>query len=260
MNNEQLDLTGICCVYGNAPLPDVERVAREIVALKKSSVPVLRGAAEPLSGSPNSNPAVEFMADALREHPLSIAAIGPLTNIGMLVQAYPEVVRNISELIVVAGRSAGAEFFIGDSGPVRDFNFENDPLAAELILAADIPLVLMGFELTSQVSVTRADLATIRARGDDTARYFYENSVAWCDHWTKTFPQDPGFHPWDSAAIAWLTHRDWFQQQARGCRITRDPPLFECDPTFPGTKHTYCTGFADGAKQAFVAQVVSEIW
>ena len=71
-------------------------------------------------------------------------------------------------------------------------------------------MVLAGFELTSQVVITDGTSATIDARGTDTARIFIDNSLAWFEHWTREFPTERGFHPWDSAAIAWITHRELF--------------------------------------------------
>lgn len=264
INSDLIDLAGVTCVFGNGPIDEVYRVANDIVKLKGATTPVLRGAAGPITQSDETNPAVEFLAERLTEGPHHIAAIGPLTNIGLLVKHHPEVLSNIEQLIMVAGRSKGADFYIGDNGPVRDFNFENDVQAAEMIMAAGIPCVLMGFELTSQVCVTADDLQTIGRRQHPTAKYFYDNSLAWCEHWTNTFPTDTGFHPWDSAAIAWLLNQSWFAYESRGHNITNsltsEPPRWECDTAFPGPQLTYCTGFTPGGADAFVARVVEEVY
>ncbi len=260
INSDLIDLAGVTCVFGNGPIDEVHRVATEIVNLKGAAIPVVAGAGVSMSEDDQVNPAVEFLAAQLAQEPHNIAAIGPLTNIGLLLKHFPEVVSNIEQLIMVAGRSKGAEFYIGAEGPVRDFNFENDVQAAQLVLAANVPCVLMGFELTSQVCITRQDLETIRANKQPTAQYFYDNSIAWHDYWTQTFPVDDGFHPWDSAAIAWLLNKDWFAHEQRGQRISIDPPRWECDMSFPGATLTYCTGFTDGGREAFVAQIISEVY
>lgn len=260
INSDAITLQGVSCVFGNAPIEQVYGVAQEIIALKDVAVPVVRGAAVPMQEDPAINPAVEFIAASLEQQRLSIAAIGPLTNIGLLVTHYPHLLSQIDELIIVAGRSRSADFYIGDAGPVQDFNFENDIHAAELVMASGIPCILMGFELTSQVCITHKDLDTIRQRGEPTAQYFYDNSRAWCDYWTETFPLDAGFHPWDSAAIGWLTNRNWFAHEQRGHRITSVPPRLECDIAFPGARHTYCSGFTPGGSAAFVQRVINEVY
>ena len=260
INSPLINLRGISCVYGNGPIDEVVRVAREIVTLKQSNVPVARGASSKMAVDDATNEAVEFLAAELSRAPATIAAIGPLTNIGILLSRHPEVRENIDEIIIVAGRSMGAEFYIGDAGPVKDFNFENDVDACEILMNAGVPLVLMGFELTSQVCVTHEDLETIRRRANPTAQYFYDNSRAWCDYWIDTFPSDAGFHPWDSAAIAWVLNRSWFVSESRGHRISRDPDRLECSAEWDGPQHQYCYGFSDGAGDAFVRGVIEQVF
>jgi len=264
INVEAIDLLGVTTVYGNAPHQDVARIAREIVDLKESIVPVKEGAT---SNTPGEEilPAVQFMADCLQKQRLSIAAIGPLTNIAQLVQHFPERLSNIETLVIVAGRSPGQRFYIGDTGPVRDFNFENDVPAMAQLLACDVPLVLAGFELTSQVEITETDLLNIRNRANPTAEYFYNNSLDWVRHWTSTFPQDGGFHPWDSAAISYLWHPEYYLAEARYARIDEldNKPALSCSATADpgwGKSVTYLAGFTQGSKAKFVQDVVTTVY
>ncbi|NJN52044.1 MAG: hypothetical protein HC809_10005 [Gammaproteobacteria bacterium] len=266
LNMEAIDLRAVTTVYGNAPLNDTDRVARELLRLKGSNVPVGRGAAHalPQAGAlPPSNDAVELIARTLERGPARIAAIGPLTNIGLLLNHHPQCVRNIEEIVIVAGRSPGRSFYIGEAGPVRDFNFENDVRATALLLESGISITMAGFELTSQVVVTEADLATIAARGTPVADYLYRNSLAWARHWTRQFPIDAGFHPWDSAALAWLVHPEWFTAQQRRVRIlpktAERPAWLECGDNGDGPEVTYLSGFPAEGAAAFVAGIVEQI-
>ena len=261
INNPAIDLLGITCVYGNGPIDEVYRVANELVTLKSVEIPVIKGAERRLqSDADPKNPTVSFIADELRKGRLTIAAIGPLTNMALLVTHHPELLDNIEQMIIVAGRTEGADFYIGEQGPVNDFNFENDALAAEVVMQAGIPMVLMGFELTSQVAVTASDLETILTHDSPTAQYFYDNSQAWCKYWTETFPVDAGFHPWDSATISWLTNPEWFVHEQRGHKVSYEPKLLNCDVGIPGAQHTYCTGFTPGGAEAFVQGVVKYVY
>ena len=266
INASDLDLLGVTTVYGNAPHDDVYRVANEIVALKQSNTPVTPGAVEPLPQSgplPPANDAARYLTDILGRSKTTIAAIGPLTNIGLLVHHAPEVLANLEQLVIVAGRSDNARFYIGDEGPVRDFNFENDVRATRLVMASGVPIVLAGFELTRQVCVTEHDLATIKAHNTNVSNYFFENSLAWCRYWTDTFPTDAGFHPWDSATISWLRHPEYFVHEQRGWRIRDDDTnraMLECDAGYPGTRVTYCTGFTPGGAASFVRDIVETVY
>ncbi len=277
INLEPIDLLAVTTVYGNAPLADVDRVARELIELKHAEIPVWRGAANALpqhGALPPPNEAVVRLAELLRRQRLTIAAIGPLTNMGLLMHYFPECIANIEEMIIVAGRSPNRSFYIGEAGPVSDFNFENDVRAMAMLLEAHgpveqrFPIVLAGFELTSQVVITDVDLATIEGRGTDTARYLHRNSLAWFAHWTQQFPTERGFHPWDSAAIAWITHPELFTTQQRHARILppwgKSPARLECNEV-PGNADTditvtYCTGFAAGGAERFVAEIVGNVY
>lgn len=273
INLEAFNLIGITTVFGNAPVADTTRIARELVALKGVSVPVVRGAAEPLHRDTHlsaPNDAVLFLARALERRPLKVAAIGPLTNLGLLAIHFPDQMANIEELVIVAGRSANRSFYLGGAGPVPDFNFENDVEAARLALEAGVPTVLAGFELTSQVVITERDLTTIAARGTAVADYLHRNSIDWVRHWTTTYPMDSGFHPWDSATIAWLTHPELFTKESRGWRIRQAQddadvlgegvPWLECDAAFRSAPITFLTGFRQGGKSAFVQSVVRNVY
>jgi len=132
--------------------------------------------------------------------------------------------------------------------------------ATELLLTHCDRVVMAGFELTSQVVVPEADLETIAARGTDTADYFHRNSLDWCRHWTRTFPVETGFHPWDSAAIAWCVHPEWFEAQKRSWQIVSEPPRLECAIDTPGQGVTYLTGFGPGGKRAFVDAIVNAVY
>jgi len=280
INSGEIGLEGITVTFGNAPLDAALGVARDLTALKDVDVPVLAGASQAMpqrEGKGALTPAVEFLADTLAAERCRIAAIGPLTNVATLIQHRPELAEQVEEVVIVAGRSRDGSLYLGDVGPVRDFNFECDVRAAQILLSSGIAVVLAGFELSSQVVITQADLERIRVRGGATADYLHRNSLAWCSYWTQQFPHDRGFHPWDSAAIAWLLRPELFETESRGWRI-RDVALtreerernpdgspesvawLECDPGFPGIAHTYCTGFKAGRATEFVRHVMDGVY
>ena len=123
-----------------------------------------------------------------------------------------------------------------------------------------------GFELTSTVEVTEQDLEAIRERSNPTAEYFYTNSLDWVRHWTSTFANDNGFHPWDSAAISWLLHPEYYEAEERSAYITSldDKPALYCarpgsaEPS--GVPVTYLAGFRGDGKRKFVRDVVTTVY
>ena len=260
LNSAEIDLLGITTVFGNAPLADTDAIAREIVAMKGSTVPVATGAAEPLSpGGPSTNDAVEFMAETLKARSAHIAAIGPLTNLGLLARRYPERLANAASVVIVGGRTAGNRFMLHGKGPVNDFNVENDIEAARALLEHGVPVTMAGFELTSQVALGAAQLEALPA--SPIREHFLARTGPWLEHWQRTFPGDAGFHPWDSAAIDWLLHPERYVCEDRGWRIgvsPDDPDVrwLETSPHLDGGPVTFLTGFVDGGAAALVDDIV----
>ncbi|MFP6851667.1 MAG: nucleoside hydrolase, partial [Pseudomonadales bacterium] len=252
------NLLGVTTVYGNAPLDLVNRAAQELLTVKDASIPIVSGAVSATRSG--SNDAVEFMAEQLGRQRLHIAAIGPLTNVGLLVKRYPERIANIESVVIVAGRSQGRSFFIGDQGPVNDFNFENDAMAARALLESGVCAVLAGFELTSQVTVTARDLYPLTQQGG-VGLHCYQRCQDWMNFWLERFPEDNGIHPWDSAAIAWLSHPEWFIAEQRGWRLRQEGevPQLETDRHFDGKQVTFLTGFTGSGAADFVQNIVSNI-
>ena len=258
-----VDLAGISTVFGNSPAEVGFRIASDLVRLAGADLPVVKGAAEP--GDPahgfERNDAASAMAAALRAGPLSIVAIGPLTNVAALIEHFPDEAGRIDEVVVVAGRSVDQVFELDGAGGIPDFNFESDPHAGRVLMGSPVPTALTGFELTSQVVLTRDSLEALRGRGK-LADAIVQGSLPWLDWWTGVFPSDAGFHPWDSAALAYLLHPEWFARERRGWRIRPQPHTAPGGPGAPGTPWlelgvdlagepaTYCPGFqGDGAKR-----------
>lgn len=279
----EFELLGLTVTHGNVPLADGVRVARDLVRLAAVDVPVLAGAATALPQNPESAPepasaAVEFLRDTLRRSDgVRIAAIGPLTNLGALLLHHPNLAARIEEVVIVAGRTRGERFYLGDVGPVRDFNFENDVRAARILLESGVPIVMAGFEVSSRIVVTAADLETLRTRATPLADRLHRDTLPWLDFWTKTFPADAGFHPWDSAAIGWLRQPQLFTVEARGWRIRDESltsaerahnpdgspatvPWLETGRDLPGPRVTYCTGLREGAAAEFVRASLAELF
>jgi pyrimidine-specific ribonucleoside hydrolase len=261
LSDPQIELAGVSTVFGNAPVQDGMLVARELLAAKASTLTAQLGAAaavDPADGYPVDG-AVRAMAEALREGPLTLLAIGPLTNVASLVENFPEEARQIERCVIVVGRSAGVAFEIGGASGIPDFNFEQDWRAARQLLESGVPVAMTGFELSHRVAVTREDLAEIEPRNALT-RMLVARSLPWLEHWLSMFPSDRGFHPWDSAALSFARRPELFVSEERGWRIRKvEPkgggspvPWLETGADLPGPRVEYCPDFAPGGGEAFV--------
>lgn len=174
----QIQLLGIACVSGNAPVENTYANTRHIAKLLELKNPIAKGAAYPLSnkilhahdvhgssglGAIKIEPEFDkHMIPASRlyekllsesEEPVTIIAIGPLTNLAHVIQNHPELKDKIKAISLVGG-SLG----IGNVTHYAEFNAHYDPEAFDLVLRSKIPLIMAGFQLTTTIRVDTKDI------------------------------------------------------------------------------------------------------
>ena len=231
-HSPELRIHGISVVFGNTTLERAVPIARDIT--KRFGPPglgVFPGAAGPDSLGADT-PAVQALFAALQKTPLTILAVGPVTNVATLLKRHPEASQRIRRIVMVAGRRPGQRFEGGEKQrlPHRDFNFEKDPAAMQVILDCSIPLVFAPWEVSSQVWITRDDLRWLRTTGES-GRWIASTSEYWISMWEKRITSR-GFNPFDTLAAAWLTHPQWVRSMRVRAWIERGPD----DRVLPGHK------------------------
>lgn len=189
--SEDVDLLGVTTVFGNVSLESTTRNALRVLRLcDRADVPVAAGAARPLihrqparaahihgpdglsgrSGvlpepvrEPEPGGAVRLMVSLLEvaDEPVTVAAIGPLTNVALLLAAHPGVREKIGRLVVMGGGLAQ-----GNTTAAAEFNIFSDPEAARRVLVEeDLPAVLVPIDLTHRCAVDTAWLAKLAGTG-----------------------------------------------------------------------------------------------
>ncbi|MDZ4734822.1 MAG: nucleoside hydrolase [Rhodospirillaceae bacterium] len=185
----QLDIAAITSVAGNADIDMTTGNALAIVAALGLDIPVYRGAARPLDIAPHYGTALwggdgslglapsrkEIAGDAIRflgaaldraaPRSVTLCPIGPLTNIALVLRERPARAAAIAQMIIMGGAFEG-----GNVTPAAEFNIWFDPLAAAEIFAADIPAVLVPYDLTQHVVVDEVRIARLAAASTRTAR------------------------------------------------------------------------------------------
>lgn len=205
-NSPELEVRGVSVVFGNTSLENGLPIARDIVArFGPGELTVAPGAASAEQLGAETE-AVAAMARALEEAPMTLLAVGPVTNVGSLVQLHPELHDRIDRIVVVAGRRVGQSFRTGDPSnvPHRDFNFELDPAAMQAILDTEIRLELAPWEVSSHVWLRSADLAAL-AEFSEAGRWVADNTKTWVERWRANLGVD-GFNPFDTLAAGMVSH------------------------------------------------------
>lgn len=157
-------------------------------------------------GSPSNLPAPELIAQVAQEspEPVTIVAVGPLTNIAESVRDHPDIIPKI-EMIYVMGGAVDVEGNISVPGAgienrLAEWNIYIDPAAANIVLASTAPVTLVPLDATRHVPVTRRFYDTLgRWRETLAAQFVYDVLTAELE-----FVASGGFQFWDSftAAVA----------------------------------------------------------
>lgn len=150
---------------------------------------------------PLAKPAFIALRDALisAPEPITLVAIGPLTNIALLLMHYPECNFNIRRLVIMGG-SAGR----GNFTPNAEFNIAVDPEAAARVFESGIEIVMCGLDVTNQAMLTPdylASLPTLNRTGKMLHALF--------SHY-RSGTMRTGVRMHDLCAIAWLVRPDLF--------------------------------------------------
>lgn len=156
-------------------------------------------------------PASRALASALEPEPLTIIALGPLTNLAKVIRTHPDAVNKIGRIVLVGGKRPGQLFHPGHHWWFHfgDFNVSHDPEAAEIVLYSGVPITLVPFELATKLFVTESDLDRLSA-GDRSAKWLSDVSRPWLTFW-NTMLEKPGFHPFDVLAVAYAAMPDHFR-------------------------------------------------
>lgn len=224
LRSPELAVVGVSTVFGNTTRPNGDRIAAQLLRLADATdVPLHSGADSAEHRDPTAASAA--LAETLAQMPLTILALGPLTNIATTLRQRPELSSRIQKLVFVGGRRPGQRFMVGDHGPLPDFNFESDPVACEEILSYPFALVLAGFEVSTHATLTQAHLDRL-AEGPPAARWLAERSHGWLRWWAEHLHHD-GFHPFDTLAVAAVSTPELIAVEALTvslAQVQRDPP------------------------------------
>ncbi len=238
-----IEVVGISTVHGNAPVEVAELIARELVArTDRTELTVHRGAAAgrtatgraAAESAADATPAQAALRRALADGPLTIVALGPLTNVAAALRGRPDLVRSVGRIVAVMGRRPGHLFhptegrgngILFGHGPVfRDCNFDNDRAAATEVLALGVPLTLIPYEAARAVSLGDGDLATLKAAGGAPA-WVADRARGWLGFWRYVVGLG-GFYPFDALAAAYVLEPALFDCAAVRAWIAKDRRLW----------------------------------
>lgn len=190
----EISLVAVTTTYGNAPLALTTRNARIALMLAgRPDIPVLPGAdrprSRPLATAPETHgksgigyasvvPAVPLapaphrtvlldLLDAVPP-PVTLVTIGPLTNLAAALEAdAPFVLSRVGYHIGMFGSIHER----GNANRWADFNAWCDPEAADMVVRSEMPVHMVGLDVTRRMTVTAAEVTALGRSPQELARW-----------------------------------------------------------------------------------------
>lgn len=197
----EIQLMGVTTVYGDTDLRS--RIARKILDVAgRQDVPVFKGIGQPLRGTPlmfgfegekilneadrgikyHDEHAVNFIIRTIMENPgeVIVVTLGAVSNLAVAYTMEPAIAKNVKEVIMMAGVIVP---IVDQKGvrrsPVEEYNFNNDPLAAQIVMESDLPKTLVPIDVTLKIPLRPDQVERIRASSDPVARQVADILSVW---------------------------------------------------------------------------------
>lgn len=175
--SEKYDVLGVTTLYGNTSLENATKNTFKALDMigYVDKIKVYKGYDEPLkdyglitkdnafgengfSGvmyeeikkEAEEKNAVDYLIDEVNNNPgeITIVAIGPLTNVAAAIKKDKNFSKNIKELMIMGGSET-----IGNITPEAEFNFYNDPVAADIVFKSKIKITMLGWNISLKVTI-----------------------------------------------------------------------------------------------------------
>ena len=175
------NVIGISIVAGNVPIELGVQAALYTIEMCEAKVPVHVGATKPLVRSfssaqnvhgsdgmgdiglklsgrlPTSHDAVRQIIDTFRSAPgeIDLVTLGPLTNIALALSIEPEFARWVRRCVIMGGTGV----LPGNVTVASEFNVWADPESARIVFDSELPLEMVGWDVSVADAVISDELA-----------------------------------------------------------------------------------------------------
>jgi inosine-uridine nucleoside N-ribohydrolase len=187
LKSPELRLLGITTVAGNDSMERATSDALRLLEIAgRTDIPVFKGANMPLrheksewaatmhgkwwsddpppappggfaKKQPEPGSAMDFIIRTVNANPgqVTVAAIGPLTNIAMALRQEPGLASKIKRLVIMGGAIASLADGAGNMTPNAEFNIWVDPEAARIVFRSGVPISLTPLNVTRKTKFSR---------------------------------------------------------------------------------------------------------
>lgn len=213
LRSPELDVRGITVVHGNIDVEAGARNALKILQLMdRTDVPVSVGASAPLlrplrtapfihghDGLGDLLPAPEglgpveqfgpaFLARAVEQstEPVTVIALGPLTNIAIALLSAPHIASRLERLVIMGG-GVRTE---GNTIPGAEFNLHCDPEAGAIVFRSGVPITMVGLNVTMRAILPASFSQKLGRSADPLERFVGEVTSFYAGHYRSYYGID----------------------------------------------------------------------
>jgi pyrimidine-specific ribonucleoside hydrolase len=178
-NEDKFNILGITTVAGNQTIEKVTLNTLKVLSYYNRNIKTAMGQKRPLIREKSavtsvhgengmgdchlpeptlelySDNAITFLRDTIlsQEEKVTLVAVGPLTNIALLLKVFPEVKEKIELISIMGGSTIG-----GNRTPYAEFNVWADPEAARIVFDSRLPIVMSGLTVTHSAGLYKDDV------------------------------------------------------------------------------------------------------
>jgi purine nucleosidase len=268
LRSPELDVRAVTTV-----IDDVELKTRfawkELSVFGRRDIPLAMGAEEPLLDPKNASrstqfsvltsadnvpesarrSAVQLIISTLNQSPvkMTLIAIGPLTNVGLALKTEPRIGSKIERIVIMGGAFQTSR---------AEYNIKRDRLAAEIVFRSELPLTVVGLDVTEPCKLRDEDLDKLRTADDPAGRFLLR--LVELDR-AASAGENPTLY--DPLAVAVVLRPDLIETQTGSIHVPLEGPTADGRTLFsPGATGSTQVGVKVNAKaflDLFIARVAS---
>lgn len=222
----EIELLAVTVSYGNTPFGNAYRNTCELLKVLGVNIPVYGGAKAPLMRTAEftgifhgqdglgetlgetseheltfvpATAACDYMIEQARRHgkELKIVTTGPLTNLALALTKEPRMAEMIGQAVVMGGAVSTP----GNVDKFAEANIYVDPEAAEFVLSSDMPVTLVGLDVTRKTLLTYEDMERWRNKGTRAGRLFADFTEYYLNVYREYHPYLQGCALHDPLAV-----------------------------------------------------------
>lgn len=155
----------------------------------------------PCSTLHHPHPSEKVVAELVKQFPeqVSILCLGPCTVLAHAIDLFPDLPSQVKRVVCIGGSLKEP----GNAGPVSEFHFACDPLAARQVIRSGAPIVLIPLDVMRQVLFAPTELLGLPSESSR-ACSFLRQLVPYAINATSNLYGIEGFHLQDVLGVVAL--------------------------------------------------------